>query len=926
MVSGGLATPRAPAQSPMKRMHRLLTFPLAAATAVSILIAAGLRGQDLGRPSPGAPGAGAVAAPLLSPGQAKVVPGDWIMREEAAKRALQMGFSPAAEALYRELLASPEAIGPVKNRLVLGLSAALLDEGRLVEAEQALTQFGEPRLSGYHLRAGLIAAYRRQTDAARKEAAQVKIEDLPPSERGWYRFLEGMLADQAGDYKRRDEAYNEASKLAVSDLQRARFELERQRVRLLTGRVTQQEAAELRQNMERMQGQRTGYDFARSYAIALNLLGRKAEAVAVLQQQLQSMPPEEKQTLDDMRLLLGLIAGPESGVGRNALFGLLDNAVSRQSQRAALQLLARGSDDGAARDEFRAKLDQLIAAPTPHPIKEDLLVFRAQLALKEKNYSRAEEDAQTLLESFPGSQLKVQALGVLTGVAWELRRYRTAAGRAAMLRAELPPGDARAQLGVLVADAYFRAGDYRNAADAYGSAQRERPIAVPAGVLHFQQALSEILDAQDLFDSGQLDAAQKRLGDAEALLDAEAVAPDADAVSRWEGEWNLARALEVHGRTAEALRRVTRLVNEPGASAQPPELAVRMAWLQARLAFEAGSPDEAIRMVDALLVRLGSGPWAALPPGFKSDVASTSVLLKAQALLASGREHPAAAKEGLDLLKRLRIDYHDTDAAVYSYIAEADYYSAGNVIVEAQRLCTRLADTYPHSKYAPFALYEAALNAERLGQDSSYEEAERLIERLVTSYPKDDLVFYARLKQGDLFRKLNQFGSAQGVYEFLTVNFPQHPDVLLAQLALADCHYAQAATDPSHWESALAIYERLQDLPTAPADLRVEAGFMHGNALNKRGNADRAQAAWMLVVNSFLLDPAKAARLGAKGRYWMSRTLLELGDLYEREAKLDRARQAYELLLKEKLPGGMLAQRKLARFSGGAAGIPAAAE
>ena len=189
-------------------------------------------------------------------------------------------------------------------------------------------------------------------------------------------------------------------------------------------------------------------------------------------------------------------------------------------------------------------------------------------------------------------------------------------------------------------------------------------------------------------------------------------------------------------------------------------------------------------------------------------------------------------------------------------------------------------------------------------------------------------MFYARLKQGDLFRKLNQFGSAQKVYEFLTVNFAQQKvqDVLLAQLALADCHYAQTATGPSHWESALAIYERLQDLPTAPTDLRVEAGFMHGNALNKRGQADRAQATWMLVVHNFLLEPARAAELGAKGRYWMSRVLLELGDLYERGEKLDQARLAYELLLAQKLPGGLLAQRRLERFSRAATGGPARAE
>jgi tetratricopeptide (TPR) repeat protein len=281
------------------------------------------------------------------------------------------------------------------------------------------------------------------------------------------------------------------------------------------------------------------------------------------------------------------------------------------------------------------------------------------------------------------------------------------------------------------------------------------------------------------------------------------------------------------------------------------------------------------------------------------------------------KTRPAAAQEGLDLLKQLRADHKAADAAVYSYIAEADYYAARNEIVAAQTLFTSLADEHPDSTYAPFALYEAALTVERRGQDNYYEEAYRLIERLVTTYPKSDLVFYARLKQGDLLRKLNRFGPAQRVYELLVNDPSQHRDVLLAQLALADCHYAQTASDPTQWESAATIYERLQDLPTAPVDLRVEAGFKHGYALAKRGNSARAQATWMLVMNTFLLDPARAAELGAKGRYWMSRVLLELGDLYEREAKLDQARRAYELLLREKLPGETLAQQRLARFGAG---------
>ena len=894
-------------------MPRLTLNPPLVVLAACALLAGGARGQDLTvtlpgvkAPAPAVAPAAAPASPLVLSGELPAAPGEWIARAAAAERALELGFSPAAEALLRELLASPDTPGAQRNRLTLDLVGALLDEGRLDEAEQALGQLTGAHNSAYHLRAGLIAAYRRQLDAARGEAAQVKLDELAPAERGWFHFLEGMIADLAGDLGRRNQAYDEAVKAAVSEIQRARFQLEQLRVNLLSGPVTEQEAARLRQNMERLQGQKPGYAYVRYYAAALNALGRKAEAVDLLQRQLQSLPPEERQELDDMRLLLGLIAGGASGVGRNALFGLLERAVSPESQRIALQLLARASGDGAARADFRAKLDQLIAAPVRHPIIEDLRVFRAQVALAEKNYDQANEDAKWLLDNFPGSRLKTQALGVLTSVAWEQARYRTAADDAAQLRAELPPGDARSRLGVLVAEADFRAGDYRNAADAYGSAEREPPAGIPPGKLLFQRVLAEINSDQ--------------LAEAQTLLDQAAGMTDVAAVSRWQAEWNLARALQARDQNAQALNRVTRLVAETGAAALAPELVVRMLWLQAHLEFSTGAPAETIRLVDALLARLETPAMAALPGALKTEVASTSVLLKAQALLDAKNPRAGAAAEGLELLKKLRADYPKSDAAVYSFVAEADYYSARYEIGEAQRLFTHLADAYPDSKIAPFALYEAALNAERRGQDAYYEDALRLIERLVTTYRDSDLVFYARLKEGDLFRKVNRFANAQQTYEWLVNNYAQHRDVMLAQLALADCHYAQAASDPSHWESAETIYERLQDYPKAPVDLRVEAGFKHGYTQLKRGSAARAEATWWLVTNTFLLDASRAAELGAKGRYWMARTLLELGDLYEKQAKLDQARNAYRLILQQGLPGRALAQQRLARFTPAAGG------
>src|ERR1035437_182703 len=342
------------------------------------------------------------------------------------------------------------------------------------------------------------------------------------------------------------------------------------------------------------------------------------------------MPAEERDELDSTRLVLGLMAGAEDGAGRNALGELLRDGADRDKQRIALQLLARASEREPARSEFRKKLDGLIDLPAPHPILEDLLLFRAELALADKNYAQAEDDAGGLLQKFPGSPLKAHVLGVLTGSAWAQRPYRTAAAYATKARAELPPGPEHAQLGVLVAEAWFRARDFRSAADACAATLREPPAGVPPGSLMFQRVLAEM-------NAGSLDTAQ-------TVLDDLAKDPSFDAVNRWQAEWNLARALQTHDQTKGAYDRVNRLLGSPRLlpGQLPPELRARMAWLQARLSLEAGQAEQTLKLVDALPAVLEG-----VAPELKSEMESTGALLKGEASFALGRE-----AEGLDLLDR----------------------------------------------------------------------------------------------------------------------------------------------------------------------------------------------------------------------------------------------------------------------------------
>jgi len=871
-----------------------------------LMAGAGLRGQTA-LPAE-------TSAPLLMANEVKPEPAELLLQQQAAQHALELGLPTVAAEIYRGLLAVP---GGDRAVLTLALATALLDDGRVDEADQALQGIVAERGEAWHLREGLIAAVRKNFDAARTEAAAVKPEALGPADLGWFYFLQGQLADAAGGGQKAQALYDQAASVAASDQQRAQFALAESQAELRKGPPDSSLLDELRRNVDKYQGTLTGYLYVRQYAVVLDESGRKNDAILLLQRQLLALPPSAHATADDFHLLLGLIAGPDTDPGRQALTELLRSGSDRTKQRIALQLL------GPAAARPGGLLDELIGLTPPHPILEDLLLFRAQANLMDKRYGLARTDANLLLEKFPGSPLKPAALGVLLGDAWEQRRYHLAADYATQARAALPPGQMHAQLGVIEAEAWFRANDFSSAADAYAAVLGEKPAGVDAGALIFQRVQAEIEAVQAGRDGNENRQAWLALT---ALIDQLAADPALDAVNRWKAEWNLARALEAHGQISSARARVDKLLGESGAAAPPAgsaesaDLRLRMAWLQTRLAFEAGQSEQALKLAGALVDSLTGAAGAGIPAELRTLVVSAELLQEAGADFALQRTDAA-----LGLLNKLRADFPRSDAAIQSYIVEANYDADHDRLKDAQALLYKLvvaakADQTagnPYARYAPYALYLAANFAERHEQDNDFEDAVRLTAQLAHDYPQSDLVFYALLKQGDLHRKLNDFGQAQQDYEYLVNTYPQHDDVLVAQMALADCHCAQAANNPAHAESAAAIYESLSERPDASAELRIEAGYKFGLLQQAQpGHEGDAQKTWWRLVNVFLLDPAKSADLGATatGPYWMSRTLLALGDSLEQQQELDQAREAWQLIVRDNLPGGALAQERLTRY------------
>jgi TolA-binding protein len=822
----------------------------------------------------------------------------------AAAQAQAIGLPTVAVSLYRAALLAP---GADRTSLELALAAALLDEGRPAEAEAALQAAPEHASAAWHVRRGLAQAALRHMDVARSEAAAVLPLDLAQDDWPWYLFLQGTVAVATGQppAPRPQQLFDEAKRRARSALARARFALAVEEQKLRVGQVSDEALQQARQTAAAFPGQALGYEYARTYAVMLHAAGRNTEAIAALQADLVSVPPSERARQDDFRLLLGLIGGAATpGPGRVALTELLERGGDEDRRRVALQMLASASAQEPNHAEFRGVLDRMIADPAnaQSPLMDDLLLYRANLAVDDGADADAQVFAERFLTTYPGSQLRPYVLAVEARAAWNQRRYRSAADWALKARDAYDWADGKALFGVVAAEALFRAGertgdagDFRSAADAYAAAIRNPPSGMPPGELMFQRVESEIR-------AGAMHRAEEAIAELTR-------SPDFDVANRWRAEYNLVRELRLRNNLPAADQRVTHVLREPLGPGTPPELHGRMLWLQVQLAFDAGKYAESLKLAGQ--VRAGTGR---VPEPLRTQILAQCALLAAQDLFALGRENEAVAA-----LKQLRQDFPKEDAAGESQLVEAAQYAKEDRVAEAVQLLVRLAEDSPQSKYADQALFQAAGLAKNLGQKRNLEEAMQLLERVATTHPSSPLLFEVRMEEGDVLRRYNDLATAERTYQSLVDNAAGNPEIVFAQLALADCD-AALGTDPAHAQKAASLYQELLDRTDLQkradgTDIRVEAGYKLGALFLRRGRVADAQDVWMgQVIHPFLLDPTRAAELGS-GRYWMSRAVLELGDLLLAQGKAGEAAAAWRMVLQYGLDGAELAAKRIQQLT-----------
>ena len=818
-----------------------------------------------------------------------------LWQEAAADNALRSGLASIAIGLYDQLLVNADGTDTKTHEMELNRISALIALGEMDEAEQALVNFSGTVDSRVTLRQALVSFFNGNYGDAEDGLDEINSEDLKEYDLAWYYLLLGLI-EKRSENEEGDSLLNRARLLSVSPEQSSQVDLIIYRSLLLEGEVLDDDDLEdLKEQMdeELSSNARAGYQFAKEYAIALYQADRFSEAIQTITQTIPLISEADYDLRDELLLLLGIVAGYESELGANAFRDLVSTGVVTELRLRALRELVSVASSNDEIDDFLDFTGALDQGQFPQELANQILYNRAQLWYRKGDYEASGTDCEALLQRNPDIELRESATRLLVLIAFQRQRYRTASGLLIELSNLVVDEDEQNQLQLLVADCFFQAGDYSDAAESYGIAIQQ--VGANRGDILFQWVLSEIR-------AGNLGEAGRHM---ESFKTDDAL----DPVQKWRALWNYLTALHAADKHREAFDVLNSWLTQDARELLPVDLWIRLLWFRCQLSLQTGN----YQATPVLAGEVYAGLTAAegeIAPADGINVSTLTNVLEGQALIFAGRE-----REGLELMETVRRDYPSTRAAAQSYLAEARYYASQNLLVDAQRRYIDLADNYPGSDLTPVALYEAALNALNRGTDATRLEANQILNRLAENHAEHPLVFYSRLHQGNLLRRFNDFGGAEVVYDRLLVDFPQHKDKHIVEMAQAKCILAQTDTSQARLDQAIGRFERLAELPELPIDLRVEASWMWAFSYDRRSNPDRVVEIYWLAINQFLLDVDQSDLLGPTGRYWMSKIVISLGEVLEEQGDLDSARRVYSYIQEFELPFNSLAEGKLSRLA-----------
>lgn len=795
-----------------------------------------------------------------------------------------------------------------RDRILTLLAGAQLACGDYADAAATLADISgnSPQK---RLRAALVAiAQNRENDA---EELLDGLDDaaFPQEEKSWFFLARAVASGAQGDAESAEKNFAEAEKNAATASVRAHMEFLHSWTRVTHGGSDSPavDLDELRAARDAARGTPEFADRAKLHIVAIAKTGDRAGALSALR---EATPVPEKNAAE-FALLEGLLSDDLAGTdARDAFRRVIAARPSRALQIEAfaglfygVSLLRRESRNEEAILAANAIEAFLSALPADDAVRDAELYTRAHIALFIGNEHLAQALSGELLSSFPASPYAQDALRILVSAAVRQKEYRRAVTFLNRLRETDISSASRLQTDILIADCNFLSGDWRLAAGGYARAVQAGTLSGDAlGVVFFQQAFSHIRNGD--------------VASAAELLDSES-AKSVPAPWTMRTECVVIEALFQANLSENAAARAKRFLARTDLL---PDFRMRILWIQAVLAIDLKDAETALSgadMIAELAENLGDDASAALRER-APELVSRSILLKARALFLVNDD-----EGGLKLLADLRERYPDSVPAAVSWLEEGrrfnDLGKPSRALVCYETLLERYGDKEEFAEYAAIAVFEAAQASATIGRP---DDAVKQMQKLVSLFPRSPLVFYARMRQADFFRILNDFDSALAVYDNLLATETDRAELRVVEIRRADALRAIAARSENDESArttflealgrAESAYERLFSLPEQDLSLKAEAGFKWaaatehsvpaGTGKESAGTAEARKKAeqqaiiiyWRAATETLEETRSRGtAALGNSGGYWISRCMFALAAIYERNGDFESARNAY---------------------------------
>ncbi len=810
----------------------------------------------------------------------------------AASNALRFGMTSFAEIICRSIISEKNPPQKELDETRDILISALISQGKYDLASQELSLIKKKPDSIYHLKSALISIGLVQISEAEDQIAKSVFAELPEDMQSWYYLARGYIFYHQAKYESARKNFEKSQELAKTKFAYSDSMQALNLARLsqgLTDSDTKQMLEDLSRRVNIYLGTPTGFSYAKQYAIVLNKVGKKDEALKLIDGQLQ-LPLITEFDIEDLKIISAILQMDNPEKSKMVLKDVLLSTKSADILDYALKLLHTAfATDNAG---FEQMLKEILSKGSEN-VRDRILLELAFCSIQNSDIAATSKYASELLENYPASQLKKDALRILTWVSFlnpdsDPTKYRLAA-KYLLEIAALETNQTNAFYAkMLAADSYLKDNDFYSAATIY-----EELINHGEPKNYLGRVLVNAVDSL---------VAAKSLDKAIVIVDKAYKNNSISTDETWEAEWSLLNGFRAEDKIDQALLRVEKILSDPAYSKISILLKFRMQWLQAKLNEEKKHYNEAVKLSNILLEEIFAVAISEDEKAAVDNLAASTMLLKARCLLAQGKTD---GKDGaFACYEALRAKYPFTDAAQMSALYQARALAAKNQFAAAAQMCKTLVDTYPDSKFASTAIFEAAHYARQMGTDSNYKNALVLLDNLCKNYPTDGKVFYARFMQGDILRILGSFADARAIYQDLQNAYPNHPEIYLAAMAIGDTLLAQKNKELD----ASLNFERLYALSNIPLEAKAEAAFKWGFAMQRMGRKREAAEIWWLTSKE-LLNVQNTFE--SKGKYWIGRMLLELGKTLEDLGQPNDAKIAYKLIIENKLAGSTLAEKKL---------------